>query len=500
MPPEVKYNDVLCIGLGFSGICVAIQLKKQFGHDDMHFYDRNESHSGTWWSNHYPGAACDVPAALYSFSFEQNPGWTRLLPTYDEIRAYIEGVVDKHQLRRYMTFRSECESAHWDSARHVWSVKIRNLDSGKVFVHECRVLFSAVGQLVEPLDPKIPGSQSFKGHMFHTSRWRDDVDLTGKNVVVIGNGCSASQLVPQIVNKAKTVVQFFRTPHWLLYLENPERSPRQLWVLKHTPLLNRLLRLAIFLYGESNWRYFYMNAYGAWLRKGLEKTSKDYIRQTAPEKYQEILIPDYPIACKRRIFDANALYLKSLHSPNLLLTKDPIVEIGPEGVKAADKWYPADVIVLSTGFETNKGLGPLRVQGRNGEWLHDHWANVGGLSAYNSTSVHGFPNFFMFYGPNSNQGHSSVITTVENSVNYALAILKPIFKGEAVAVEVKKEADEKYTEIVQKVSKTRVFSACHNWYVTKEGWNGVNYPWSQMYFWWRSTFPIRDDWDYEVIG
>ncbi|KAF8591636.1 monooxygenase [Ramaria rubella] len=491
-----KYNKVLCIGVGLSGICLGIQFKRKLGFEDIHFYDRNSTHSGTWWVNRYPGAACDIPAGFYSYSFEPTLNWSNLMPTRDEICRYIDGVVDKYQLRPHMTFRTECEQAQWDNTRRVWVVHLRDLTSGERYVHECRILFSAIGLLIEPKYPSIPGLNSFEGPMFHTARWREDVDLTNKEVVVIGNGCSASQAVPQIAPETKNLTQFIKTPHWLISLKNTGFGPRVKWALRNLPLLQRLLRLYVFLTIESHWRLFIMSASGAKYRRSVEKRSKEYIFRVAPKKYHDILIPDWEIACKRRIFDMDSLYLKSLQAPNVHLTKDPILEVLPQGVRTATKDYPADAIVIATGFETNSSIGVLRVQGRNGEWLHDHWDNMGGPSAYNTTAMNGFPNFFMLYGPNSNTGYTSVLMTAENTIQYVFKIIRPILKGEALEAEVSLEAEKEYSAQVQKASKNRIFSTCNTWYVSENGWNGTNYPWSQIHFWWRSAFPVWRDWNY----
>jgi len=239
-----------------------------------------------------------------------------------------------------------------------------------------------------------------------------------------------------------------------------------------------------------------MNKTGERLRRAAEKESRDYTLSTAPEKYHDLLIPDWEMACKRRIFDASGVYYNTLHAPKMHLTKDPILEILPHGVRTATKTYPADVIILATGFKTNNGLGPLRVQGRNGEWLSDHWQNMGGPGAYNSTAVHGFPNFLMIYGPNSTTGHSSVLMTIENMVMYALKIVEPVIKGEATEVEVKAEAEKDYSRWLQAASSDKLWNTCHNWYVIN-GWNSTMYPRSQIHFWWRSAFPTWRDWRYK---
>jgi len=499
---ESKYTPVICIGLGVTGICLGVQLKCMYGLDfaDVHFYDRNEGCAGTWWSNRYPGAACDIPAILYSFSFAPNPTWTKVLPTHSEIRCYVDGVVNNYQLAPHMTFRTECESASWDSERHRWIVMLRNLVTGTTCVRECTLLLSAVGQLVDPKVPKIQGMDTFEGPVFHTARWRHDVVLEGKDTIVIGNGCSGSQVVPRIVSQTKTLTQFIRTPHWLVSLPNPTIGSKAHWVLGHIPFIGLLLRFTVFLFMESHWRLFVMDRFGEWFRRMTEKQSKEYVMRVAPKKFHDILIPDWEIACKRRVFDANDLYLNALHAPNLDLVKDDIVEVLPRAVRTASKTYPADVIVLATGFETQKLLGELRIQGRDGEWLHDHWREIGGPSGYNGTAMHGFPNFFMLYGPNGSTGHNSVIMTSENMVNYTLKIIEPILKGGASEVEVKASAEREYVTQVQAVSKTRVISRCNNWYVSKDGWNSTVYPWSQIHFWWRSTFPIWRDWEYKYTS
>jgi len=167
-----------------------------------------------------------------------------------------------------------------------------------------------------------------------------------------------------------------------------------------------------------------------------------------------------------------------MNSPHYELTKAPVVEILPDGVRTAEKEYPADAIVLATGFVTNKGLGNLKIQGRNGESLDDHWKRIGGPGAYHNTAVHGceyhifyllnllnisaVPNFLILYGPNSSTGHTSVIFTIESQVRYALKMIEPIIKEKALTFEVKKEAERTYIQKVQEASKTRVFYHCKN--------------------------------------
>ncbi|KAF8583212.1 4-hydroxyacetophenone monooxygenase [Ramaria rubella] len=500
MAQPTKFNEILCIGAGLSGVCLGAQLKRKLNFTDIHFYDKNVSHSGTWQANQYPGCACDITAIFYSFSFEPNPDWTSRFPSSREIREYINGVVEKYHLRPLMTFQTECESATWDSDRQTWTVHLLNILTGEHYTHECRILFSAVGVLVTPKFPNISGQESFEGAIFHTAQWKNDVDLKDRDIIVIGNGyeCSATQVVPEITHGTKTLTQFINTPQWLIEATNVEIGPRWKWAFRNIPLFMHLMRFIIFLRTENRWRVFVMNESGAHMRKQRMETSKEYILRAAPKKYHNILIPDYEIACKRRVNDVGQTYLKSLHEPHFHLTKDPIIEILPHGVRTATKTYPADVIVLATGFETGNGLGPVRIRGRNKEWLNDHWLKSGGPGAYNNTAVHGYPNLMLIYGPHSSTGYTSVIFAVENQVNYALKIIEPLINGYASEFEVKHEAENKYLESLREASSNRVWNTCQSWYVAG-GRNSTLYPWSQIYLWWRSLYPRWSDWDYKVV-
>ncbi|KIJ24845.1 hypothetical protein M422DRAFT_253266 [Sphaerobolus stellatus SS14] len=494
-PP--RFNEIVCIGAGISAISLGARLKQKYGFTDIHFYDRSRSHSGTWEANRYPGCACDIPSLVYSLSFEPKTDWSTLTAPHTEIRGYLNGIVDKYDLRPRMSFQTEVEMAKWDENRKFWVIYCRDIPSGTTYTHECRILFSATGQLSEPNYPNIAGIGSFKGPAFHTARWRQDVDLAGKNVVVIGNGSSATQLVPNIIPLAKSVTQFIRQPHWILEWANTKFPPAVHWAFKYIPGLLWMIRIALLGVLENAWRMYRMDKAGAKMRKSWEEVAKEAVRREAPAKYHDLLIPDFPLACKRRIFDHNGAYLRATPSPNFLLTKDPIVEILPDGVRTAGKKYPADVIIYGTGFITNKGVGPVKIYGRKGQLLDDHWTSKGGPGAYNNTAIHGFPNFMIIYGPNSSTGHTSVIFTIEQHVRYALQIIKPVLQGEASVFDVKEDEERKYVAKIQEASKTRVFVHCSSWYVSENGWNGTLYPWSQLNFWWRCFWPTWSAWNYE---
>ncbi|GJJ08851.1 hypothetical protein Clacol_003071 [Clathrus columnatus] len=428
---DVKYSDLVCIGTGLSAIGLGSRLRQKFKFESMHFYDRNETYSGTWWSNHYP----------------------------------------------------ECQEARWDEDRCIWRLRLQDNTTGRVFFHDCRILISAIGTFLDPKIPSIPGANTFRGEQFHTARWKDDVFLQGKNVVVIGNGCTASQLIPALQPRVGTLTQIIRTPQWLLPIFNPQLGPKIHWLFQNFPLFLEIARLYFLAVPEAGWPMLFLYFPGDWMRSRVEKTSKKFIYTNAPKEYHEILIPTYPIGCKRRIYDPDSSYLNALKADNFKLTKSDIVRITEDGIQTTNSFYPADVIVYATGFETNGGLGKLHVYGKDGIWLDDYWNQMGGRSAYNTIAVHGcewmpaiftyiitylslilVPNFFMLFGPNTNTGHTSVLMMIENAIMAVIKLIQPVLKGDATFIEVKKNAYENYTRDVQAASKGLVTSAslCNN--------------------------------------
>ncbi|PWY68600.1 putative monooxygenase [Aspergillus heteromorphus CBS 117.55] len=492
-----SYSQIACIGAGFSAVALGATLQRWYGFEDIHFFDRHPTSGGTWYINSYPGAGCDVPSVLYSYSFEPNPNWTKLMPSKEEIKQYHDHVLEKYRLQHKMTFSTEVIGSVWRDDADRWLIYLRDLQTGRTFTHECQVLFTATGLLVEPRPCDIPGAEGFQGAIFHSARWNHDVDLEGKNVVVVGNGCTATQIVPALAKKVKSLTQIIRSQHWVFPTSNFTYGPFLQWVFRHIPFALKLHRFQIFLVAENSIRLFPMTKAAARLREQWRKKVESYMRATAPAKYHDILIPDFEVGCKRRIFDC--CYLQSLNNDNVVLTDSKIEKIVKEGIQTNRGIIPADAIVLATGFQTSKFLPNMDVVGRDGKSLNDHWSEFGGPSAYNCSVMNGFPNFFMLLGPNAATGHTSALIAAENSVNYALRILKPVLEGKASAVEVKQDAERDYIYWVQDALSKRVWNAgCVSWYLNDRRWNSIAYPWTQGHYWWRSLFPTWSDWNIKV--
>ncbi|KAF2030110.1 FAD/NAD(P)-binding domain-containing protein [Setomelanomma holmii] len=537
------YYPVIIVGAGASGIAMACQLKQQLGFDQFRIFDRQAGFGGTWWINRYPGVACDVPALFYSFSFAQNPNWTSFHPPGAEIVAYYHEVCEKYQITDKIELNTDIEQCKWLEDEQLWEVTLRRMaagmgdlsakdrakivkEKGEATVYsetetvKSKVVVSCVGGLVEPRGwpDEIKGIENFKGKMFHSARWDETVDFQDKNVVVVGTGCSSAQLVPRLPKapyNAKSVTQLMRSPPWVVPSTAApggdkwweEHGPT---LLKRIPGLKELLRFAIFAGAENQFLKLFPNTpYAEKNRKIYEAKVLKHMRSLVPEKYHDIMTPDYGVGCKRRIFDKK--WLQSLNDEKIEVTTQPLnratetgVVIGPGATYPAnikqednpEREIPADIIVLANGFDTTRWLHPLKVVGQGGKDLVQLMDERGGAQAYQGTAMDGFPNFFMIFGPNTATGHSSVVMASENMVNYSLKFVRMILNGEARTVNVKKEAEQAFTQEMQDALKDTVWrSGCSSWYFTEGGWNSTVYPYTQIDFWRRCTFPKWSDWN-----
>lgn len=385
--------------------------------------------------------------------------------------------------------------------------RIKDQGVGSVYYRQeivkAKVVISGAGGLVEPkaFPNLIPGREQFEGKIIHSARWDSTVDLDGKDVVVVGTGCSAAQLVPKIVEapyNAKSVTQLMRSPPWVM----PQQAipvSKENWdywspiLLGRIPGLARLLRTLLFLATE----YDYHSIFGttkqhAKNRKKMEEHSLTYMRKIVPEKYHKILTPNYAVGCKRRIVDAG--WFASFHNSKIELTTRPMIQLQPKGIilgapasndvdvlgkgTTQEVEIPADVVILANGFDLTTWLHPLKVRGKGGVLMQDVWDERGGPQSYMGSTMDGFPNFFMIFGPNTATGHSSVILASENMVEYSLKFIKRILTGDIRTVEVKKEVEIAWTQKIQEKLNGTVFNSggCSNWYRTANGWNSTAYP------------------------
>ncbi|OJJ50091.1 hypothetical protein ASPZODRAFT_1104154 [Penicilliopsis zonata CBS 506.65] len=494
--PKRPFVKTIIIGAGFSGLAMGCKLKAVAKSDDFVIYDQADGAGGTWWANKYPGCGVDIPAVLYSLSFAPNPSFSRLFPKQKEILQYFNDVADRFDVTRHFCFNIRWERAYWQDESSTWLVEMKDLTSGQAFQHECSVLISAVGGVSIPNIPKLQGMDGFEGDIVHTARWKDDLALKNKDVVVIGNGSSASQLIPTIIKDAKSVTQFIRTPQH--YMKSQDRAVGSLWTLlfRFVPGLLRLIRAATFLYLETSHAQFNLTRYGAEMRAKSLQLSDLYVRMTAPVKYWGLLTPAHDLGCKRRVFD-NDNYLECLNRDNIHLTDDPIIAIEPRSVLTnSGLSYPADTIVFATGFSLSQ-FDSLLV-GRYGYTREMHRKTYGTVEAFKTVAMAGFPNFFYILGPHSGKGHTSTLYAAENFVDLILRVTKPIFEGKASSVEVKFAAEQRFHFEIQGALKNTVFTGlCNSWYIDgKTGKNWFIYPWNSLILWFSTHFGGGSDWTY----
>lgn len=306
-------------------------------------------------------------------------------------------MAEDYDLPSKITFRAEVSRCEWIEQSKKWRLHIIDHNNDTVFLHECQFLFSGTGVLVEPREPDIPGICSFNGPVFPAARWRSDVDLKDKNVAVIGNGCTANQIIPGIVSHTKQLTQFIRSKHWIVPPINMPHIQTMQWLFQHIPGSMFITRFIVFCIAENDMRGFYMTRAGKKYRARREDRATKYIKQTAPEKYHDLLIPDFEIGCKRPIFDAG--YLEALHAKNLAVLDDPIVKVLPDGIQTKNgNTTKADVIILANGYSTNHFMAGITVIGRDGVTINQHWSKFNGPEAYNCVALSEFPNFFFILG------------------------------------------------------------------------------------------------------
>ncbi|KAI1874207.1 uncharacterized protein JN550_002786 [Neoarthrinium moseri] len=487
-------KNTIIVGAGVSGIAMAHTLKCKLGYTDFEIFEKHDAIGGTWHANTYPGCGSDVPIHLYSFSFNLNPDWTEELCDQTEILQYIENTVDKFGLRPHFRLNCFCVGATWRSEAQVWEVHFVNVNTKQRFTRTCAVLLTAVGGFSTPRDIRFPGMGKFKGRIFHTAEWDHSCDYRDKRVAVIGNGCSAAQVIPNIAKDVSKLTQFARGRQWYHPRPNHRFSPLERFCFRYIPFWQRYYRLKTFLDTDN-----LASSYGSSLheikqRKAIEENAKDYIYREAPEKYHSILVPDFPLGCKRRIFDPD--YLSSLHLSHVDLIPEGIREFTETGIISETGYQEDfDIIILATGFQVSNFLTPLQIVGKTGTTIKDQWNHSRGAQAYMGTFVHNFPNFGILFGPNTFPAFNSVIYAVEVQVEYlSKTLFRCVLDGNSDVFEVKEQAEEEFVKSLDETLSQTVFNAgCNNWYINSSGRNSASWPGMASSFWKATFFPNWGD-------
>ncbi|WP_330252098.1 NAD(P)/FAD-dependent oxidoreductase [Nocardia sp. NBC_00565] len=477
--------SVIIIGAGFGGIGMAIELRRN-GFDDIAILERGADIGGVWRENTYPGAACDVPSPLYSFSYEPKPDWPQRYSGQAAIHDYLRGVAERHRLLDAIRFGAEVTDAEFDDGSGRWTVRTTDGTA-----RTADVLIPAVGQLSRPALPSIPGIDTFTGQAFHSAEWDHGVELTGKRVACIGTGASAIQYIPQIQPRVEHLTLFQRTPAWVLPKFDTDYTPIQHKLFARLPgalLVERFGWWAIAEFVALGLVEF------PWIVRLVGRIATKHLEEQVPDpQLRAKLTPDYPIGCKRGLFSND--YYPALTESNVLVETTAITEIVPNGVRTADgAVHEADVIIYGTGFKGTEFLWPMNIYGRAGGKLSDAWQ--GGAHAYCGITVPDFPNLFLVYGPNTNLGVGSIIYMIESQARYIRQAVQLLAARPGHVLEVRPETEERFNTAIQERLARTPWNFCSSWYRTASGRITNNWPGMQLAY--RRRVRKLDADDYEL--
>ncbi|WP_280265687.1 flavin-containing monooxygenase [Nocardia wallacei] len=490
-------HEVAILGGGFAGLGAGAMLTRA-GLEDFVIIEGTGAIGGTWRDNVYPNVAVDVPSMAYQFSFEMFPQWSRVYAPGAEIRRYADHIADKYRLRERIRFDTTVERLEFDEDRQCWRVYTSR------GVRTARYVISALGGLTEPKMPVIPGLASFRGPVVHSARWRDDLEVAGRRVALIGTGASGIQIAPWLAENARKTYVYQRTPIWVMpKADVPIPEPLRV-ALERIPPLHTALYLLVSAAAEV---LMTLGAvYNRQLRpltKVVEALGRLYIRtQVREPRLREQLTPRYGFGCKRPSMSNE--YLRAFGEGRADLVTSPIEEVTATGIRTADGVHrEVDAIVCATGFLVTEAENMPRVPtiGRGGKDLGKFWEEQR-LQAYEGNTVPGFPNLFHTFAPYSVIG-SSWLFMIEYQVTHAIRVITEARGRGAASAEIRREHhDEYFRQILRRMRNTVFFASnCANsnsYYFDRHGDAPLLRPSSMAEAWWRARHFDLDHYRYRT--
>lgn len=487
--------SVVVIGAGIAGMLASVRLSEA-GIEHV-VLEKNEGVGGSWFENRYPGAGVDTPSYLYSYSFFDHD-WSTHFGKRDEVQAYLDAFADAHDLRDQIRFGVEVTDARYDVAAQRWRVSTRDADGTEAQL-EAPVVISAVGLLNRPKVPALPGLDSFEGLLFHSARWPEGLevaDLAGKRVAIVGAGASAMQIGPAIVDSVESLTVYQRSPQWIapndVYFEQVGDDVH--WVMAHVPFYRRWYRARLSwifndkvhptLQVDPDWPEERASINAA--NHGHRRFYERYLRDELGDREDLVAksLPDYPPFGKRMLLD-NGWY-RMLRRPHVELVTEGVAEVTPTGlVDTAGDERDFDVVILATGFHTDRLLYPMDIRGRSGRTTREVWGDHD-ARAYLGVTIPDFPNLYVMTGPNTALGHGgSFITMLECQIRYIMAALTAMDREDLAVLECRAEVCEDYNRRVDEAHARMVWThpAMDNWYRNAEGRVVAVIPWRIIDYW-----------------
>jgi 4-hydroxyacetophenone monooxygenase len=440
-----------------------------------------------------------------SYSFAQKLDWPNFFSPQGVLLEYFREVADEYQLRPFIRFNTEVQSLTFDDERALWHVTVRKPDAGTE-TFDANAIISATGQLNRPHMPEIDGMSSFEGPSFHSAQWNHDIDLKGKRVCVIGTGASAAQFIPEIAKEVADLTVFQRTPAWFVPAPNyHDQVPEgQRWLYQHIPHYLHWYRFYLFWTTgdgllaaakvDENWDASEKSI--SEINEQMRALLTMYLQAQYADRpdLAEKVIPQYPVASKRMVIE-NGIYATTMKQPHVHLVTEPIDRITPAGVRTKDGVdHKADVIIYGTGFLASRFLTPMKVTGRGGIDINEHWD--GDARAYMGITVPNFPNFYMLYGPNTNiVVNGSIIYFSECEVQYVMGCLRLLLEDGHRAMDCKPEVHDAYNERVDAGNRQMAwgFSKVNAWYKNDKGRVTQNWPFDLIEYWRQTREPNPND-------
>ncbi|KAI0152086.1 FAD/NAD(P)-binding domain-containing protein [Hypoxylon sp. NC0597] len=491
---------IICVGAGASGICLAYKLKRSFSNYSLTVYDKNPEIGGTWYENRYPGCACDVPSHNYTYSFDPKPDWSSVYPGSKEIRSYFEDFVSRHQLGRFIHTSHLVTRATWDEEKGEWEVEAKDLETNRAVKSTCDILIHATGYLNKPAWPSVSGLEDFKGIKLHSADYDETVDLKGRNVLVIGSGSSAVQILPAIqpvVREAKIII---RTPSWVLPDISTETSvftPERIEEFVKTPELLMELRQENERTMNSIFTVYMKNTVlQNHARSLLESATKDILGQYG---MVEKLIPEFSVGCKR-VIPSGFRFLRTLKEANVSVIHSSATSFTNSGCITEDgKHHEADVVICATGFDTSYvPRYPVIASGMN---LQTEWSQS--IMGYMGVGVSSFPNTFTLLGPYSPVTNGPALIAIEAQTDYICSFIDRYQTEPIHSMSLRPSICEEFKEQVAKAMETLVWTDnCRNSHNNHQigGRLPTNWPGSTLHYLEAIREPRWDDWDIRYRG
>ncbi|KAK4946331.1 hypothetical protein LTR10_014529 [Elasticomyces elasticus] len=503
--PLQRRRKVIIVGAGINGIQQATLLLKDgyVKHQDIQIFDALEGYGGVWQKNRYPGCACDVPAMIYTTSYHINKKWTHFYAKRPEIEAYYTGFAMQYELDRCTQFGSFVKWCTWDEDHMIWHVGVSNKRTGETEHWIADVVCQCVGSLDRPKWGNTPGREGFTGISWHTAHWRDDYDLTGKNVAIIGCGPSAAQLIPEIISKPKHLTVYMRTPPVCVGRGDFAYSSLFRWAIRWVPLfawfIRQRMNLRMMRLGRA------MATDGDPLNDQMTATAVKFMEsQISDPELREKVRPYSKYYCKRPLrLDG---FYPALARSNCTVLRENLIRYTEKGVLSSDRVTGTeterqyDVIIFGTGFNVAQFLEHEKVTGLNGIDLQEKWKAH--PEALYGLATSQFPNMFYCFGPNSAHVWSSQQDNWERQARFAAQVVKESVlrarKGIKLAIHPKRDVERQYNDEVQRrQAGTFVWTRpdCVTYYKNDDGWNTYTMPWT----WWQFRQMLRkirwDEWE-----